>query len=165
MKTLLTNQIILSLVIISLIFNISIYGQDNCSKDTANTSVIQDINTGFNDGIKLLKSPEGFTSKDWIYLGGITGVTAGSFLIDKTIRNSVADNHSKTMNDITKIGEYYGTAQYMIILSGAAYLTGKLIKNKDISETGRMLLETLAYAGVNHNDPESRTGKSKALFR
>ena len=52
------------------------------------------------------------------------------------------------MNDITKIGEYYGTAQYMIILSGATYLTGKLFKNKDISETGRMLLETLAYAGI-----------------
>ncbi len=148
MKNFLTNRILLSLVILSLSFNIRIFGQDNCVKDTVQTSIIQDINYGLNDGIKLLKSPSKFTSRDWIYLGGISGLTVGSFFIDESIRKTVAKNHNGTLDDITEIGHKYGNAGYMIVLSGAAYLTGKLLKNNDISETGRMLLETLAYAGI-----------------
>lgn len=148
MKNLLTNQIIIILIILSVSFNTKIFGQDNCLNDTAHTSIIQDINHGINDGIKLINSPSNFTSKDWIYLGGIAGVTAGSFFIDKSIRKTVAKNHNGTMDDITDIGHNYGNAVYMILLSGTAYLTGKLIRNNDIAETSRMILETLAYAGI-----------------
>lgn len=148
MKNFFTFQIITNLIILSIFFNLNILGQENCSDDTIHTSVLQDINHGINDGIKLVNSPSGFTSRDWIYLGSVAGFTAGSFFIDKSIRNTVAKNHTSTMDDVTKIGEYYGTAQYMVILSGAAYLTGKIIQNNDVSETGKMLLETLAYAGI-----------------
>lgn len=148
MKNLFTNQIIISLIILSIFFNTKIFGQENCLDDTAHTSIIQDISHGINDGIKLINSTSTFTSKDWIYLGGIAGATAGSFFIDKSIRKTVAKNHNGTMDDITEIGHKYGNAVYMILLSGTAYLTGKIIKNNDISETSRMIMETLAYAGI-----------------
>jgi membrane-associated phospholipid phosphatase len=148
MKYFFKNQIVISLVILTISFNIKVLGQQNCLDDTTHTTVLQDISHGLNDGIKLVNSLSNFTSRDWIYLGGIAGITAGSFFIDKSIRNTVAKNHTSTLNDITKVGEYFGTAQYMVILSGATYLTGKIIQNNDVSETGRMLLETLAYAGI-----------------
>lgn len=142
------NHIIVCLIFLSVFLNTKIFGQDNCLDDTAHTSIFQDVSHGLNDGIKLLNSTSDFTSKDWIYLGGIAGVTAGSFLIDKSIRKVVAKNHSTAMDNITEIGHKYGNAGYMILLSGAAYLTGKIIKNNDVSETSRMILETLAYAGI-----------------
>jgi PAP2 superfamily len=141
-------RVISGLLIFSLLINFEILGQDNCKKDSARTSVIQDINSGFNDGVKLFKSPANFSSKDWIYFGGIVGITAGSFLLDETIRENAAKNHSKAMDNIAKIGGDYGTASYMIILSGATYFTGKIINNNEIAQTGRMFLETLAYSGI-----------------
>ena len=148
MKNLLTNRIILTLIIISVSLNSRLLGQENCINDTVHTSVFQDINHGLNDGIRLIKSPSHFTSEDWIYAGSLAGLTAGSFFIDESIRKTVAKNHNSTMDNITEIGHKYGNAGYVIILSGAAYFTGKLIKNNDISETSRMILETLAYAGI-----------------
>jgi hypothetical protein len=143
-----TIQISVSLIILSLVININVFGQDYCLPDTIHTSILEDINHGINDGVKLIESPSRFTSKEWLYAGGLVGLTAGSFFIDKSIRDVVAKNHSNTMDDITEVGHKYGNAGYMIILSGAAYLTGKIIKNNDISETSRMILETLAYAGI-----------------
>ena len=136
-------------IFLFLLFTIDfgIFAQENFQNDST-YSVLQDINHGLSDGIKLLKSPAHFTANDWIYLGAIGGITAGSFLIDKDIRKTVAKNHNGTTDDISQIGHDYGNALYMVILSGATYLTGKIINNNDISETGRMLLETLAYAGI-----------------
>ncbi|MEJ2617689.1 MAG: phosphatase PAP2 family protein [Ignavibacteriaceae bacterium] len=148
MKKIRTIQIVAGLIILSLIFNFRVFGQENCLPDTTHTSIFEDINHGINDGIKLIKSPSHFSSKEWLYTGGLVGLTAGSFFIDKSIRKVVAKNHNNTMDDITEVGHKYGNAGYMIILSGAAYLTGKIIKNNDISETSRMILETLAYAGI-----------------
>ena len=148
MKNFLTNQITLYLILLSLVFNIRVFAQENCLSDTAHTSIFEDIDHGINDGIKIINSPSNFTSKEWIYAGGLIGLTAGSFFIDKSIREVVAKNHSGTMDDITEIGHKYGNAGYMVILSGAAYLTGKILRNNDISETSRMILETLAYAGI-----------------
>ena len=142
-----TKRLTFSLIILIFFYNIKIFGQDNCN-DTVHTSVIQDINYGIKDGIRLFKAPADFTTKDWICLGGIAGVAAGSILLDKSIRESVAKNHNKTMDDLSKFGGYYGTASYMIILSGATYFTGKIINNNEIAETGRMFLETLAYTGI-----------------
>jgi membrane-associated phospholipid phosphatase len=144
----LKNRIALSLLILTFSFNIEIFSQENLSVDTIHTSVFQDFNHGINDGIRLLNAPAGFKSKDWIILGGIVGVTTGSFFIDKSIRESVAKNHTATMDNITGLGHYYGNAAYMVILSGATYLTGKIIRNNEIAGTGRMILETLAYAGI-----------------
>lgn len=148
MKKIQSIQIVLCLIFLSLIFNARVFGQENCLSDTAHTSILEDIGHGFNDGIELIKSPSHFTSKEWIYTGGLIGITAGSFFIDESIRKMVAKNHNSTMDDIAEIGHKYGNAGYMIILSGAAYLTGKLIRNNDISETSRMILETIAYAGI-----------------
>jgi membrane-associated phospholipid phosphatase len=147
LKIISKNLIFLYIIIFILTINANIYGQNNCS-DTVQTSITQDFNFGINDGIRLIRSPSGFSSKDWIIFGSIAGITTGSFFIDKSIRKTVAKNHSTTMDDITKIGHTYGNAGYMIILSGASYLAGKLINNKDISGTSRMVLETLAYAGI-----------------
>ncbi len=148
MKNILTSQIIISLIILSIAFSSKVFGQGNCLADTMHTSILEDINHGINDGIELVKSPSHFSSKEWIYTGSLVGFTVGSFFIDKSIRKIVAKNHNGTMDDITEVGHKYGNAGYMIILSGAAYLIGKIIKNNDISETSRMILETLAYAGI-----------------
>jgi membrane-associated phospholipid phosphatase len=144
----LKNRIIISLVICIFSFNAKVLGQGKSLTDTVHTSVIQDINLGLNDGVRLLKSPAGFTSKDWIILGGIVGVTTSSLFIDKTIRETAAKNHSAAMDNITEIGHDYGNGLYMVLLSGAAYLTGKIIKNNEIEGTGRMLLEAIAYSGI-----------------
>ncbi len=142
------NRIIFGLIIFIFSFNVKVLSQEYLPADTTHTSVIQDINHGIDDGVKLLNSPANFTSKDWIYLGGIVGITTGSFFIDKTIRETVAKNHTAAMDNLTEIGHDYGNAAYMIILSGATYLTGKIFRNNEIAGTGRMLLETLAYAGI-----------------
>ena len=104
MKNILTNQIIFCLVILSLVFNFKVFGQVNCLSDTTHTSILEDINHGINDGIKLVKSPSHFSSKEWLYTGGLIGLTAGSFFIDNSIRKMVAKNHNSTMDDITEVG-------------------------------------------------------------
>lgn len=135
--------------------------QEQIIDDRSINSVGNDIEIGLNTASKLISSPANFEKKDWI-LGGLTlATTCISFLVDNDIRDYFKKNRSPFMDNIANIGLNYGDALYAIAFSGAIYTGGKIFKEDEYSTTGRMLLESLLFAGITTSILKSIIGRSR----
>jgi membrane-associated phospholipid phosphatase len=107
-----------------------------------------DFNRGLLDGWRLLTAPSHFSGKNWAVTGAITGGTALSMLLDKGIRKVARSNQSNSLDDITKAGQYYGMVIPAASLSAGLYAAGLIFNDRSVSLTGRLLAESLLYAGT-----------------
>lgn len=120
-----------------------------------------DITSVYNTGVRLISAPSDFDKKDWITFGSVAALTSAGFFFDKENREFWQRNKTKTLNDISEVGRIYGEISYAAILSGSLYLGGKIFKSKDLSVTGRMLIEGLLYAGLTTTIIKFTTGRSR----
>lgn len=102
----------------------------------------------YNTSIDFIQSPFHFDSHDFMMTGIITGVTALSFALDNSIRNDVKTMHSSSMDNITNVGEKFGSGVYGLALSGALYLGGQVVKDNELRKTGVMLAEAIFLNGI-----------------
>lgn len=130
------------------------------SSDSVPT-IKQDIVSGYHTGIKIISAPFHFDEKDWIITGSVISATALAYLIDEDSRSFWKRNQNSTLDDISKVGKAYGEISYAAILSGSLYLGGKLFNDREVSVTGRMLLEGLFYAGLTTTIVKTVTGRSR----
>lgn len=154
------NYFIFVLILISS----NTYGQNSeLKKDTTIQvpTITEDFLSGYHTGIKIVSAPFSFDQKDWIITGSVLSATALAYLIDEDSRSFWQRNHNSTLDNISKVGKAYGEVSYAAILSGSLYLGGKLFNNKDVSVTGRMLLEGLFFAGLTTTIIKSVTGRSR----
>jgi membrane-associated phospholipid phosphatase len=125
---------------------------DSLNNHSGSSSPIEifkyDVKKSLNDGLDILKAPAHFSSGDWITLGAIAGGTSLSMLLDNDIRNVVRRNRTQTMDNVTKIGQYYGEVVPAVSLSAGLYAAGLIFKERSVSLTGRLLAESLVYAGT-----------------
>ncbi|MEJ5261570.1 MAG: phosphatase PAP2 family protein [Ignavibacterium sp.] len=135
----------------------------NSDVDSSNNipSFHDDISSLYNTGVRLLSAPSDFNKNDWITFGSVTALTSAAFLIDKENREFWQRNRTKTLDDISEVGRLYGEISYAAILSGSLYLGGKMFKDKEVTVTGRMLLEGLLYAGLTTTVIKFVTGRSR----
>lgn len=124
-------------------------------------SFMQDVESGYNTGIKIVTAPFSFDTKDWIITGAVLSTTALAYLVDKDNREFWARNHNKSLDGIGKVGEFYGEIRNAAIFSGAIYLGGKIANSKELSVTGRMLFEGLFFAGLTTTLIKSFSGRSR----
>jgi membrane-associated phospholipid phosphatase len=107
-----------------------------------------DINKSLDDGLNILEAPAGFSGKDWAISGAILGGTALSLTLDKNIRDAARRNRTSAMDGVTKVGKFYGEVTPAIGLSAGLYAAGLLFNERSVSLTGRLLGESLLYAGT-----------------
>ncbi|HEY6907141.1 MAG TPA: phosphatase PAP2 family protein [Ignavibacteriaceae bacterium] len=119
------------------------------NKSPSTIQVIEyDINKSLDDGLHILIAPAGFSGKDWAITGAVLGGTALSLTLDTGIRDVVSRNRTSTMDGVTKIGKFYGEVTPAIGLSAGLYAAGLLFNERSVSLTGRLLAESLLYAGT-----------------
>ncbi|WP_304130645.1 phosphatase PAP2 family protein [Ignavibacterium album] len=151
-----------SLLSVLLFFNITIYSQNT---DTISTqdfpSFNHDLNSFFNTGKYILSAPSRFDNNDWITVGSIAALTGSAFLIDNELNKFWLKNKTEGLDRVSEIGRVYGEISFAAVFSGSLYLGGKLFGEKDISLTGRMLLEGLFYAGLTTTVIKTITGRSR----
>ncbi len=151
-------------ILIILSFSAILYAQNESLEiDSSNhaPSIKEDFLSGYHTGIKIISSPFHFDEKDWIITGSVISATALAYLIDEDSRSFWKRNQNGTLDGISKVGKAYGEISYAAIFSGSLYLGGKLFDDKDISVTGRMLLEGLFYAGLTTTIIKTVTGRSR----
>ncbi len=107
-----------------------------------------DFNKSLDDGWDILTSPAHFTGGDWAVAGLIAGGTALSMLLDNDVRNAVRRNQTGTLDDVMKAGQYYGEVVPAVSLSAGIYAAGLIFNQRSVSLTGRLLAESLLYAGT-----------------
>jgi len=145
------RHILKKIVVLLFVFSSLCFSQSNITKkDTLNfgNKLLSDIKLSFNDNIKFFSRPAEFDSRDWLSLGGITLTTGLLTIGDKEIKKTVAKNHTKFQDKLTKIGKYYGELYSMTIASVGIYSTGLIFGSDELRTTGRILIESLAAAGI-----------------
>ena len=155
-----------TLVIISFLISFSaLHAQGNCEKGNTNQGLISNIGSDatsfYNTSINLIQSPFHFDSHDFMMTGIITGVTALSFTLDKSIRNDMKRTHSSSMDNITNVGEKFGAGPYALALSGALYLSGQIVQDRELRKTGVMLAEAIFLNAIPTELLKVATGRSR----
>jgi membrane-associated phospholipid phosphatase len=107
-----------------------------------------DIQNGLQDGLDIIKAPAHLSTGGWITAGAIVGGTSLSMLLDNGLRDLIRRNRTKTMNDVTNIGQYYGEVIPAVSLSAGVYAAGLIFNDRFVSLTGRLMGESLLYAGT-----------------
>ena len=107
-----------------------------------------DFSIFLEDGVNLATTPFSFTTTDWMKTGVLVLATGLAFSLDPKIKEEVYYQHTPALDNATGFGEKYGSISYAGILSGGIYLTGKIIGNKSLATTGRMLTESVLYSGL-----------------
>ncbi|AFH48545.1 Phosphoesterase PA-phosphatase-like protein [Ignavibacterium album JCM 16511] len=120
-----------------------------------------DFISAYNTGIRIITKPSEFDLKDWITLGSVAALTSSAFLIDNENRNFWLRNKSAAFDKVAEIGRIYGDITYAAIFSASLYLSGKIVNNKNLSVTGRMLIEGLFYAGLTTTIIKTVSGRSR----
>jgi len=120
-----------------------------------------DFSIFIDDGLNLATSPFNFTGTDWMTTGAMVIATGLAFTLDPKIQESVGQQHTSSMDNLTGFGEKYGTISYAGIFAGGMYLTGKILGDKDISTTGRMLVESVLYTGLTVSLVKYAVGRSR----
>jgi membrane-associated phospholipid phosphatase len=116
------------------------------------------------DGGRFFASPLRGSSAEWLTAGLITGGIIVSATADNTVRSSVLRSHSTTGNNFASFGTEYGNAKYGLGLSGLLYLTGLCADRREIAETGMMLFESIAFAGITTTVLKSVIGRSRPFL-
>jgi hypothetical protein len=122
------------------------------SNDTSNCRLKNilknDTDLFLDDIFAEIKKPADFSSKDWITIGFIGGVTGLFISQDQAIKDIADKNHNNVSDKILSIGEFYGSAKGLTIIPAGFYLTGLLLNNEEIRRTGRILIESLLISGT-----------------
>ena len=106
-----------------------------------------DFSIFIDDGLNLATSPFNFTGTDWMTTGAMVIATGLAFTLDPKIKENVTHQRSTSFDNVTSYGEKYGSISYAGIFAGGMYLTGKIMGNKSLATTGRMLTESVLYSG------------------
>jgi membrane-associated phospholipid phosphatase len=120
-----------------------------------------DFSIFLDDGLNLATAPFGFTSTDWLKTGALVIATGLAFSLDPKIKESVTHQRSASFDNVTDYGEKFGNISYAGIFAGGMYLTGKILGDKDISTTGRMLVESVLYTGLTVSLVKYAVGRSR----
>jgi len=120
-----------------------------------------DLSIFVDDGLNLATSPFNFTSTDWLKTGAFVIATGLAFSLDPKIKESVTHQRSASFDNVTDYGEKYGNISYAGIFAGGMYITGKLLGDKEISTTGRMLVESVLYTGLTVSLVKYAVGRSR----
>ena len=123
-----------------------------------------DFSSALGVGWDFLKSPLSYDKNDFILSGIIIGATALSFSIDKPFRNTILTTKSNSMDNFTNIGERFGNPKYASWLSGALYIGGHIIGDKELRLTGMMLAETIFLNGLVTQVLKSSFGRARPFL-
>ena len=143
-----------SLLIIILLVNFFSFNTHSFSSDglkdhkTIWQNIGDDIVISLKDAGAYYTAPLHFSGKEWIYTGAVVGGTVLIMATDKETKKQLGRNTTTSINhDLWDVPYYYGDALYAGAFSGGVYAFGLFTRSDDIRVTGRLMLESLAFAG------------------
>lgn len=117
------------------------------------------------DGAHVLSAPARFDGGDWLLAGAaVTGIGASMVFLDESVRDLMLRNQDVPFSGYLAVGDYYGRIATPAILSGAMYLGGLLSGDHYLRETGLMVAEATAFAGIITTVTKMVSGRSRPFL-
>ncbi|MCB0732353.1 MAG: phosphatase PAP2 family protein, partial [Ignavibacteriae bacterium] len=85
----------------------------------------------------------------------------GLMTVDKEVNQEVIKNNNNFQDGFTKIGKYYGEGYAMAGIPLIVYGSGLIFNSKSFRTTGRLLIESLAAAGLTTSLLKILIGRSR----
>ena len=149
------------IILLSVITSLNAQVEDTKKDSNFFHTVKYDINSAYNNGIKVFSSPLDFDKSDWIITGSVISTTAMAFIIDNKERTFWKMNQGKTLDNVSSVGHFYGGIQNAAILGVLLYVGGIVSDEPGIRKTGRNLGEALFYAGITTLTLKTIFGRSR----
>ena len=96
----------------------------------------------------VVTSPLRWKGKDFLIAGITLAGTAGLYAVDQNIRDWSQVNQTRESKVVASIFEPLGNGRYLMITSGAVFLTGVVLKSKRAQKAGLLILESQLINGV-----------------
>jgi membrane-associated phospholipid phosphatase len=142
-----TTRGILLLVLLISMSPDRLHAEDSsATRRTIGSIFLDDVSIGVGDGVSFVTAPLRFTSSDWLVSAGVVGAIPILIAFDGKIQRSVQS--SSTLSGWWDVPARYGAVNYGNLFAISLYGTGLLLDNDDIRITGRLLFETLTFAGA-----------------
>ena len=113
------------------------------------------------DAQHVYASPFRADGGQWLVAGSLIAGTAVLFPLDESIRSFAQRNHSRLGDDVFGAARVYGNVGVGIGVSAVFYVGGIITENNGLKETGFMMLESLAIAGLTTSVIKSALGRSR----
>ncbi len=134
------------------------YAQDSLS---AGGQILHDIHRVLGDAGRFGSAPAHFSGCEFLTAGILVGGTAMLLAADHSMRVYALDHQSATGNDIADGVVKYGEAKYGVALSAGLYTGGLLAHKEGLRESGILLFESIAFAGVTTTIIKSLVGRAR----
>lgn len=122
---------------------------DSLQTQSISDIFLDDVKTSLSDAGAYFSLPFRFSKTEWFYTAGIMGLTALLITIDDDVRRIVDKDTKRSLaGDYLEVPIRYGQIEYADILSIGTYATGLFLKNDDVRIMGRLLFESLSFAGT-----------------
>jgi membrane-associated phospholipid phosphatase len=132
---------IISLIVLSFIITHLSFGQYIESKNLSNFE-------NSKSSLQLDTKYEENTSDAFYKIGFVAASTGLLFLSDNMLRNNIKISTTAKDNTLLKVGNKYGVFYYNLGFSGALYLSQFVTNNRNIANTGKVLMESLIISGL-----------------
>lgn len=152
------------LIFFPLIFSQKISAQELSNKIDSSkiTNIIcDDTKSLLENNLDYFSRPAQFNTCDWLIFSGIVVSTGLLATIDEEVKNELRLNQTNFQKDFTKVGKLYGDLISLFGIPLSIYGSGLVFKNKELRTTGRILIESLAAAGITTSVIKIITGRSR----
>lgn len=154
---------LLLIILISILdFN---YAESQISNNKVNKSIGRDFGSDckiiLDDGVSYYTLPFRFSGKDWLYTLAGVGAMGGLMSIDDDVKRAVVGDNITATSGAWSVGKEYGNIIYAGTGSVILYATGLFTHEKGIRVTGRMLIQSLLYAGIATSGIKYITGRAR----
>jgi membrane-associated phospholipid phosphatase len=100
------------------------------------------------DGLLLFSAPAHFGVKGWALTGGALAGTGLTMLADDPVRNEFREAHNSFKDQVTDLGNFYGTGLPGGVVVIGLYTTGLAFDAPGVRLAGRHIAQSLLYAGL-----------------
>jgi membrane-associated phospholipid phosphatase len=85
-------------------------------------------------------------SSDWLAVGAVAGVSAGSFLVEEQVRVAFQQHRSGVSDVLERVGFWYGTPLFTVPATLLTLGAGEILNDPDVSDTGVLMSQLLLSA-------------------
>lgn len=125
----------------------AVQAQESTAKSIGDI-LLDDVLIALDDGGSFVTAPLRFDTRDWVVTAGLAGATGALIAADADLKLRWGRATQQSLNhDLWDIPTRYGIVEYANIVAVSTYALGLLGGNDGIRVTGRLLFESLAFAG------------------
>ncbi len=100
-------------------------------------------------------------SEDWLTVGAVAGVAAGSFLLEERVRGAFQENRSGLADFVERVGWWYGTPLFTAPASLLTMGAGVLFDEDEVKDTGLLMSGVLLTALLGQQPLRIAVGRAR----